>query len=73
MMIMKPLHMLVLSGILQVTGCAIPFLILIHKLESTFFLNFLACGLMVTGMFIGVIGLASYSRLQYKKKGTDRN
>lgn len=70
---MKPLHMLVLSGILQVTGCAIPFLILIHKLESTFFLNFLAWGLMVTGMFIGVIGLASYSRLQYKKKGTDRN
>ncbi len=63
---MKPVHMLLLSGILQVAGCGIPFLILIHKLDSTFFLNFLAWGLSVTGMFVGVIGLASYARLQRK-------
>jgi hypothetical protein len=52
---------------LQFTGCALPFLILIHKLESTFFLNFLAYGLTVVGMFIGAIGLANYMHFQRKK------
>jgi hypothetical protein len=59
--------MLILGGVLQFTGCALPFLILIHKLESTFFLNFLAYGLTVVGMFIGAIGLANYMHFQRKK------
>ena len=64
---MKPIHMLILSGLMQFTGCAIPFMILIHVLKSTFFLNFLAYGISIMGVFIGVIGLANYARFQRKK------
>lgn len=64
---MKPIHMLILGGVMQFTGCAIPFMILIHMLASTFFLNFLAYGVSVAGVFIGVVGLANYSRFQRKE------
>lgn len=59
---MKPTHMFVLSVLLQVTGCALPFLMLIHMLESTFFLNFFSWGASVSGLFIGLLAVANYAR-----------
>ena len=64
---MKPVQMLILSGVMQSAGCVIPFLILIRVIESTFFLNFLAYGVSVSGLFLGVIGLANYVRFQRKR------
>ena len=43
-------------------GIALPFLILIRVLESTFFLNFFSWGASVAGLFLGVIGVATWVR-----------
>jgi membrane associated rhomboid family serine protease len=47
---------------LMLLGIILPFLILIHVLESTFFLNFFSWGASVSGLFIGVIGVATWVR-----------
>jgi hypothetical protein len=60
---MKPAHMFVLSILLQVTGCGLPFLMVIRMLESTFFLNFFSWGASVSGLFLGIIAIANYSRM----------
>ncbi len=41
-------------------GAIMPFLIVLDFLPSTFFLNFLAYGLSTAGLFLGVIGVATY-------------
>jgi hypothetical protein len=51
-----------LGLVLMVLGIALPFLILIKVLESTLLLNFFAYGASVTGLFLGVIGVATWVR-----------
>jgi hypothetical protein len=47
---------------LMVLGMALPFLMVIKVLESTFVLNFLAWGASAAGLMLGMIGVAMYSR-----------
>ena len=47
---------------LMLLGIILPFLMLIHVLESTFFLNFFSWGASVGGLFLGVIGVATWVR-----------
>ena len=47
---------------LMLLGIILPFLILIHVLESTFFLNFFSWGASVAGLSFGTIGFAIYSK-----------
>jgi hypothetical protein len=47
-----------LGTILLLTGAAIPFLILIKLLRSTYFLNILAFALILLGPILYLIGLA---------------
>ena len=51
---------------LMLLGIILPFLMLIHVLESTFFLNFFSWGASVGGMFLGVIGVATWVRTKSK-------
>ncbi|MCQ3938118.1 MAG: hypothetical protein DPW18_13875 [Chloroflexi bacterium] len=39
-------------------GCVMPFLMVIHVVESTIFLNFLSYTLSVLGLFLGITGVA---------------
>lgn len=59
-----PIRLLVIGFFLVVAGAVLPFLIVIGILPSTFFLNFFAYGASITGIFLGVIGAASYARIQ---------
>jgi len=45
---------------LVVLGAVLPFLIVMRVIESTFFVNFLAYGISVGGLFLGFIGAALY-------------
>ena len=54
--------MFVLGVVLQVMGCGLPFLMLIHVFDSTFFLNFFSWGASVSGFFIGLLAVANYAR-----------
>lgn len=54
--------LLSLGVVLMLLGIALPFLMVIQVLESTFFLNFFAWGASVAGLALGTIGFALWSR-----------
>jgi hypothetical protein len=58
----SPRFLIVLGLFLMLVGMALPFLMVIRMLESTFFLNFFAWGASVTGFAFGMIGVTMYSR-----------
>ena len=58
----SPRLMVSIGLTLMLLGIILPFLMLIHVLESTFFLNFFSWGASVGGMFLGVIGVATWVR-----------
>jgi hypothetical protein len=51
---------ILIGFVLVVLGAVLPFLMVMHILESTFFLNFLAYGASITGLFLGFIGATMY-------------
>jgi hypothetical protein len=58
----SPRFLLSLGVILMLLGVLLPFLMVIHALESSFFLNFFSWGASVAGLALGTIGFAMYSR-----------
>ena len=58
----SPRLLLSLGVILLLLGVVLPFLMVMHVLESTFFLNFFSWGASVTGLALGTIGFALYVR-----------
>lgn len=63
---LSPLTIILIGLFLAVLGVVLPFLMVIHILKSTFFLNFLSYGASLVGLFLGVIGTANY--MQSNKK-----
>jgi len=61
-MLNSPRFLLNLGVILMLLGVILPFLMVIHVLTSTFFLNFFSWGASVAGLSFGTIGFAMYSR-----------
>ena len=61
-MMNSPRLLLVLDLFLMILGIDIPFLFLFRALESTFFLNFFSWGASVAGLFLGIIGVATWVR-----------
>lgn len=57
-----PLGLILIGFLLSLTGVILPFLMVIHLIPSTFFLNFFAYGISVTGLFLGIIGASLYVR-----------
>ena len=58
----SPRFLFALGILLMVLGIALPFLMVIRVLESTFLLNFFAWGASVAGLAFGTIGFALWSR-----------
>ena len=58
----SPRLLLSLGLLLMLLGVILPFLMVIHILESSFFLNFFSWGASVAGLAFGTIGFAMYSR-----------
>jgi hypothetical protein len=57
----SPRLLLSLGVILMLLGIALPFLMVIQVLESSFFLNFFSWGASVAGLALGTIGFALWS------------
>ncbi len=53
---------ILLGFILVMVGLIIPVLMVMHILEASFFLSFLSFGSSVSGLFLGIIGAAMYSK-----------
>ena len=61
-MMQSPRFLLSLGIVLMLLGIALPFLMVIQVLQSTFFLNFFSWGASVAGLAFGTIGFAMYSK-----------
>jgi hypothetical protein len=61
-MMNSPRLLLVLGMTLMLLGIALPFLMVIKMLESTFILNFFSWGASVAGLAFGTIGFAMWSK-----------
>jgi len=59
----NPRLLLSLGLVLMSLGVILPFLMVIHLIASTFFLNFFSWGASVSGMFLGFIGVATWSKM----------
>jgi putative copper export protein len=64
---LSPKAMIWVGALLMVMGVVLPFLMVIKKLESTFFLNFLSYGASVAGMLMATVGLA-YTAISNRNK-----
>jgi len=60
----NPRFLLSLGLILLFLGFALPLLMVMRVIESTFFLNFFAWGASVSGLFLGFIGVATWSKMR---------
>jgi len=65
-MSLSPLKIILIGFALVLLGAILPFLMVIHLLDSTFFLNYFSYGASLVGLFLGVIGSASYVRQKKK-------
>ena len=54
----SPRFLLTLGLFLMLLGIIFPFLMVIHVIESTFFLNFFSWGASVVGLALGIIGVS---------------
>jgi hypothetical protein len=66
-MLQNPILIIITGFILVTLGVVLPFLMVMHILESSFFLNFFSYAASISGLFLGVIGAANYVRLNKKK------
>jgi membrane associated rhomboid family serine protease len=62
----KPRTLLFIALGLLLFGWVMPFLMVIHVVESTFFLNFLSWGASVGGLYLGVIAVVGLVRRRNK-------
>ncbi len=63
---MRPWHLILIGFLLSVLGVALPFLMVIQVVPSTFFLNFFSFTASLGGLLLGIIGAALYVR-QHRK------
>jgi hypothetical protein len=57
-----PWGLILIGFLLALTGVILPFLMVIHLVPSTFFLNFFSYGASLTGVFLGIIGASLHVR-----------
>ncbi|HCB48017.1 MAG TPA: hypothetical protein DEP47_00450 [Chloroflexi bacterium] len=65
-------QLIVIAVVLLLFGVLMPFLMVIHLVESTFFMNFLSFGASVLGLLLGLVGIAG-SRLVARHKEDENN
>ena len=57
---MQPWTLIFIGFVLSILGVVLPFLMLIHLIASTFFLNFFSAMAMVVGLALGIAGATQY-------------
>jgi len=63
-MMTNPRFLLSVGLLLVLLGVILPYLMVIHVLTSTFFLNFFSWGATAVGLLFGTIGSAMYSKIR---------
>lgn len=63
---MQPWTLILIGFLLSLLGTVLPFLMVIHVIQSTLFLNFLSVVVMITGLALGIGGAGQYVRRNRK-------
>jgi hypothetical protein len=66
-MSLSPVKVILIGLSLAILGVVIPFLMVLHVVQSTFFLNFFSYGSSTVGLILGIIGASMVARLKKKK------
>jgi hypothetical protein len=61
---MDPRGIIALGFILVLLGFLVPFLMVLHVIQTSFFLGFISYGASVTGLFLGLLGSVLYARMK---------
>jgi hypothetical protein len=64
----RPILLIMVGFLLVLAGWVLPFLMVMHIIPSTFFLNFFAYAAGLAGLLMGMIGSAMYFRGRRKPK-----
>ena len=59
---MKPSKLIFVAFLMVLMGAVLPFLMVIGVFEASLWLSFLAYGISVGGLFLGILGAAHYVR-----------
>jgi hypothetical protein len=61
---------MIVTGVLMmaVGGVIVPFLMVMHTIEATFFLVFTSYAVSVSGLYLGIIGVAQYVQTNKKDR-----
>ena len=65
---LPPWKIIALGFILVLLGFLVPMLMIIQVIEASLFLSFASHAASVAGLFLGIIGAASYSRMGKQKR-----
>jgi hypothetical protein len=68
MRLSRPVEMILIGLVLVLLGAALPILMVLHVLQSTFLLNFFSYGASIVGLFLGLLGSASIVQRGRDKK-----
>jgi len=60
----NPRLLLSLGLALMLLGFALPLLMVMRLIDSTFFLNFVSWGASVAGLFLGFIGVSTWTKMR---------
>ncbi len=63
---MRPWNLIFIGFLLSILGVALPFLMVIHIVPSTFLLNFFSFIASMSGLITGIVGASLYVR-QHRK------
>ena len=63
---MRTWNLILIGFLLSLLGVALPFLMVIHVVQSTFFLDFFSFIASMTGLVLGITGAAFYVRERKK-------
>jgi hypothetical protein len=63
---LQPIHLILIGIVLMIVGWVFPFLMVLRVLVSSYALNFLSYTAQISGLFLGIIGVAMYVRLKKK-------
>jgi hypothetical protein len=64
----NPKNFIYIGFVLLLLGVALPMLMILQILESTYFLNFFAYACQIVGLTLGIIGIAYISAKNRNKK-----
>jgi hypothetical protein len=65
-MSLSPIKIIIIGFFLALLGVILPFLMVVHAIKSTYFLNFLSYGASLVGLILGISGAAMYVRIKKK-------